>query len=461
MSVDLLGPAIAAGGVTVRPGETRAFGVSDTFFRDCTDAATDDGTAYEAAFFNAVLANIRSTIRGNGNLTAGGTPVVAEDNAADDLVLKAIQYMIQRGQPQFADDTGSQNHVVVALTPAPPELKKGMTIIAKINAANTGATDLNVNGSGAVAVKRVDGTDLVQGDLIAGAMAAFSYDGTKWQLVWRSGAQLVLQAPTTYYVNAATGNDAYDGTASAWAGGASTVGPWQTLQHAQDVIVKYNLNGFDITINVANGTYTNLSLRNMSGSGNVLWVGNAAAPANVLLSSVNRTAIVGTDCGKSHSLNGFKVQSSNGGAPVDGMGGVNVTGASVLGLQNMEYGTCVGFSVLATGGGARIRLGGTQKVSGSSQGFMAVSLNGVLDAYSISPPDIAFSFPAAISFGTAFAYATQGGQLQVPYASMTGAANVTGTRYRADYTGVILVSGGGANYYPGTGAGTTNGGQYA
>lgn len=461
MSVDLLGPAIAAGGVTVRPGETRAFGVSDTFFRDCTDAATDDGTAYEAAFFNALLANIRSTIRGNGNLTAGGAPVVAEDNAADDLVLKAIQYMIQRGQPQFADDTGSQNHVVVALTPAPPELKKGMTIIAKINAANTGATDLNVNGSGAVAVKRVDNTDLALGDLVAGAMAAFSYDGTKWQLVWRSGAQPVLQAPTTYYVNATTGDDTYDGTAAAWAGGASNVGPWRTLQHAQDVIVKYNLNGFDITINVANGTYTNLSLRNMSGSGNVFWVGNAATPANALLNSVNRSALSGTDCGKSHGFNGFKLQSSNGGAPLDDMSGCSVGGASVVSLQNMEYGPCVGWHVAAVGGGARVRLGGAQRVSGGAQGFMAVSLNGVIDAIAVSPPNIAFNFPAAISFGTAFAYATQGGQMQVPYISMTGAANVTGVRYRADYAGVIVTGGGGANYYPGTGAGTTNGGQYA
>ncbi len=69
-NTDLLGPASASGAVTIRPGDTRTFGVVDSWFKDCSDAVTDDGTAYEASFFNALLANVRSVVRGNGQ-TAG------------------------------------------------------------------------------------------------------------------------------------------------------------------------------------------------------------------------------------------------------------------------------------------------------------------------------------------------------------------------------------------------------
>lgn len=70
---DLMGPAVAAGGVTSRPSDSRIFGGTDTWFKDCTDALTDDGTAYEAAYFNGMLANVRALIRGNGQ--TGGAEV--------------------------------------------------------------------------------------------------------------------------------------------------------------------------------------------------------------------------------------------------------------------------------------------------------------------------------------------------------------------------------------------------
>lgn len=181
---DLLGPASAPGSVTTRPTEARTFGVTDSWFKDCTDEVLNDGTAYEASFFNALLANLRSVVRGNGQ-TALAADVVTQDNSSDDLIWRACQHLYQRGQPAYADDTGIANQVIIALSPAPAELKKGMQVRVKIAADNGGASTLTCNAT-VKDIKTVAGQPLAKGMLVAGQMANFEYDGTAWQLtsVW-------------------------------------------------------------------------------------------------------------------------------------------------------------------------------------------------------------------------------------------------------------------------------------
>lgn len=82
MALDILGPANAPNAVTVRPPETRIFGALDTFFKPCTTPGSLDGTAVQAVFLNGMLQQLRRAIRGMG---------VAEDNADNDMLLKAIQ----------------------------------------------------------------------------------------------------------------------------------------------------------------------------------------------------------------------------------------------------------------------------------------------------------------------------------------------------------------------------------
>lgn len=180
--LDLLGPASAPGSVTVRPGDTRTFGASDTFFRDCSSPALDDGTEFQAAWFNQVLAVLRALARGNGQ-TGGGVNIITEDNADDTLVLKAVQQLIQRGQAEFATDTGTVGHVVAAFAPAVAEHKLGITLRVKIANTNAGATDFAPNGIAAKSITRVGGGALQPGDLQAGGIAEFAYDGTQYQII--------------------------------------------------------------------------------------------------------------------------------------------------------------------------------------------------------------------------------------------------------------------------------------
>ena len=176
---DIIGPANAANAVTVRPAETRSFLSLDTWFKDCSGPLADDGTSVEASWLNGMLAWSRAIWRGNGNRLDGVTPVVPEFGTDDAGVLKAIQQLIQRGQTNYAVDTGTANAMVVSLVPAAVELKSGLVVRARKGAAsNTGATTLALNGFAAKAVLRADGTALQRLDLVANAPFEAMYEGS-------------------------------------------------------------------------------------------------------------------------------------------------------------------------------------------------------------------------------------------------------------------------------------------
>src|SRR6266702_727591 len=135
MALDLLGPASAPGSVTARPADDRTFGVTDTFFKDCSSPTLDDS-----------------------------------------VLLKAVQHVIQRNQPKWSlDSSGAANTITVALTPALAEYKAGLEILVKIANTNTGATVVNCNTLGNKAVKTITGADPLAGALPAGALAKLAF----------------------------------------------------------------------------------------------------------------------------------------------------------------------------------------------------------------------------------------------------------------------------------------------
>lgn len=65
-------------------------------------------------------------------------------------------------------------------------------------ASNTGAATLNISGLGAKAIKRVDGSDVIAGDLVAGALYIGLFDGTEFRLL----------SPTKNYIDQLAFNSA-------------------------------------------------------------------------------------------------------------------------------------------------------------------------------------------------------------------------------------------------------------
>ena len=89
---------------------------------------------------------------------------------------------IQNNQYGIGVDTGSANTYVATLSPAITSYTKGLKVSIVIANTNTGASTLNLNGVGAVAIKLPNITALIGGELIANMMANFEYDGTYFQL---------------------------------------------------------------------------------------------------------------------------------------------------------------------------------------------------------------------------------------------------------------------------------------
>lgn len=83
----------------------------------------------------------------------------------------------------YIPDTGAANAYVATLSPALGAYVAGSTVEIKIANANTGASTINVNGLGVVAIKNPDGSALLGGALKVGTYAVLKYDGTNFQLV--------------------------------------------------------------------------------------------------------------------------------------------------------------------------------------------------------------------------------------------------------------------------------------
>jgi hypothetical protein len=110
--------------------------------------------------------------------------IVDSDLTPTNNDLHQVSRGVQNGVVCFGQDVGTANALSAVMTPIPNALFPGMTVrIKKAGSANTGATTLDIGGgTGAHAVKRATGADLVAGDLPANTVAEFVFDGSFWQM---------------------------------------------------------------------------------------------------------------------------------------------------------------------------------------------------------------------------------------------------------------------------------------
>ena len=94
---------------------------------------------------HAFLSNLDYEASGH---TGFETPVGAQakaDVVQTNLTTHLADYV---RQPGYAVDSGTANHLLIALTPAPTSYVDGMGVAAKVKVAGTAATDINVNSLG-------------------------------------------------------------------------------------------------------------------------------------------------------------------------------------------------------------------------------------------------------------------------------------------------------------------------
>jgi len=103
---------------------------------------------------------------------AGGT--TAPLFASPDI----LQVTNQKGAFNFGTTGGGTTAYTLTLTPALTAYVAGQRFFIKMNATNTGASTLNVNGLGAKTIKKFTGTDVASGDLLINSIVELVYDGT-------------------------------------------------------------------------------------------------------------------------------------------------------------------------------------------------------------------------------------------------------------------------------------------
>lgn len=250
------------------------------------------------------------------------------------------------------------------------------------------------------------------------------------------GMRPQLAASRTYYVSAG-GNDGNSGlTAGA---------PFATLQKAINEAHKIDTVGYDITIELANGTYAGATVpRALAGGGTLFIKGNETTPSSVVVSSG-----LAFGNGAQVRVSGMRIAIGT-----DLIHGLSVGNGVYLRLGKMEFGA-VGANAdhIFSDNPCQIVLEDNYTITGGARRHFNIGV-GILSAESRT-----FTLTGTPAF-TQFAAARNSGTVSLSNPTVVGSA--TGSRYIADTNGVINTFGKAATFLPGSTAGTTpSGGIYA
>ena len=294
-------------------------------------------------------------------------------------------------------------------------------------------------------------TTLVVEDSSTGSAVSFSA-GTKEVWIGLTATQSAwvrekLTANRTYYVRP-DGNDANTGLAN------TSGGAFLTIQRAMNVIsATIDLNGYDVTIQLADGTYTaGVSVRQIvgadSGANSRIYLkGNESTPANVVISSTSAHAVYNSIAGMRLEVSNLKVQTTTAGS------GIASARGGAVAFSNIVFGTCADFHINSDAQGYILASGNYSIVGGATR-HVTAAWSGFVQIVSRT-----ITLTGTPGFSGSFANAEGCGSLYMFGNTYSGSA--TGTRYTVANNGVIFTNTGGANYFPGSVAGTTaTGGQY-
>lgn len=258
----------------------------------------------------------------------------------------------------------------------------------------------------------------------------------------------LLTAPRDYYVDGVSGNDANDGL--------SVGKPFKTLQAAQNALVKFNLNGFNVHVHVAPATYAPLYVGSIGGSGQIMWTGDPAVPANCHVSSPLGSAILVAGVGDYH-FNGFKVSSAQNGPGIVASG-FETWGPGTATIWSMEFGFCKDVHMYAYNGSLLGVMGPLRVTGNALRAHAEGASGGRLIQHSLNKPTMNITVPCNMTAWAIFGTTSQGWLF---YDSITGYANVTGQKFNVAMNSIIVTNGAGVGYLPGTTPGAlSTGGQY-
>jgi hypothetical protein len=240
------------------------------------------------------------------------------------------------------------------------------------------------------------------------------------------GVRELLAADRTYYVRT-DGSDSNTGLVDS-AGGA-----FLTLQKAYDVIAStLDLGGFDVTVSVADGTYSagvNVT-QPWTGGGSVRYTGDLTTPANCVISATTDCFGFSSSFVGSFYIGGFKLTSSAG-------NGINQLAASLIQIDGkMEYGACGNYAQIAAGtpGGYVVILDDYSITGDCFAHFYSYGTSSL----SIFATTITLTGSPAF---TSFAYCAYNAVIDLNITSFSGAALTGSSQYDVQGNGTIVTYG--------------------
>jgi hypothetical protein len=327
------------------------------------------------------------------------------------MVLQSLNYLYQRSLHVRIDDSTSFSDLELPLAPARSGLYLAFDALGKPTAAS---------GTGADSALRTD---------LASQSGGVS-------LVF--GTREKLYNSRTYYVRT-DGSDSNNGLTN------TTGGAFLSLQAAVDTVKnKIDLNGHDVTIQVASGTYTGGVIASGAwlGKGNVYIFGDTVTPSNCLVSTTS------ADCfraekGAAITVRGFKVRTTT-----SGIGLVAYTGGFIS-TQSMDFGACAGAHIEAGTGGV-VLPDGNYTITGNADSHWHVGSEGM-----ISCGTITITNASTPTFTSYFAGCAEG---SISCGSVTfTSASAFGPFYLAHKNGTIDIGANNqASFLPGSISGTCN-----
>jgi len=256
-----------------------------------------------------------------------------------------------------------------------------------------------------------------------------------------SGGRELLTANRTYFVRT-DGSDSNTGLTN------TSGGAFLTIQKAIDVAASLDFAIYNVTIQIADGTYTSPNLlKSFVGAGKLIIRGNASAPSNVVISVSTAALHCFYFLGQTQGI--VRIQDMR----LQTSGSAECCLDQSLGYGYMEFENVVfGSAVIG-----HIRIGaagicfstGNYTIAGGSLNHAAVYDGGFIRLGTTGSPTITIT--GTPNFSVCTMTASRGGKILTVNQNYSGTA--TGNRYVVDTSGLITKVGGSADL-PGSIAGT-------
>ena len=392
----------------------------------------------------------------------------AGDNADLNQLLKMLKYMDVLNIFKMGVNVGNASQWSMSCPPLPtmpPPAGTAVWFKPGFSSVN-GGTVFSLNGSPFMPVTNPDLTPIAIGNIIPSMWVLLFFDGAEWLLVagnaliasgggGAAGSIPVLQANANWYVNGTTGDDTnYDGTAATLQ--ATTVhGPFKTLQRAANEVVKYNQNGYNQYVHVADGNYGPVGCNPTNGTGWCYWIGNDGAPQNCTVTNGASNASAIFQNGGYYGFEGFRCSATGAGAS----DGFTNNGGNTQ-LTNMRFGACTRFHIVAAWNGFIQLNGGMITIEGGANAVahMSSDLNSQIarNPFNVGSLNVL----GGVSFNK-FMDVSELGVIELQYAGVGGGGFVHGPQYNVTGNAILNSLGGGSNYVLGDQGGSLSyGGQW-